>query len=173
MKRRAEAAVILWCAASLACRPQPNSARPEPGAELYAVSVNSIREVLLSSSTRKIYAYRWASDLPYQLVIASREGVTAEQCSGGLGFERLLQILASVPVVEESERRFEEGTAGWVDVLLRDNTNLEPIQARIRIPEVNGEPVVVKFGERQYKVRVDAWVLRTAKSGCAELGRGH
>jgi hypothetical protein len=87
------------------------------------------------------------------------------------GFERLLQALATVPVVRQSEKRFEVGTSAWADVRLRDTTNLEPIEARIRIPETDGEPVVIQFGDQQYVVRVDAATLHTAKSGCAELGR--
>jgi len=77
-----------------------------------------------------------------------------------------------MPVIKESGKHFEEGTAAWADVRLRDTTNLEPIEARIRIPEANGEPVVIQFRDRQYEVRADAAALQTARSGCAALGRG-
>jgi hypothetical protein len=169
MRAGFKAVAILCCVANLACHSQ-KSGWPEPGMELYSVAADSVREVLLSSPARKVYAYRWATDRPFQLVIASRDSATAEQCSAGPGFERLLKALATLPVVKESEKHFDDGTAAWADVRLKDTTNLEPIEARIRIPEANSEPVVIQFRDRQYVVRVDPSVLQTA-TGCAVLGR--
>lgn len=162
---------MLCCIASLACHTTPRSGSPEPGIELYAVATDSVREVLLSSAVHKIYAYRWAADRPFQLMIASKDTATAEQCLGGAGFDRLVQAVATTRVAKESEKRFEDGTPAWADVRLRDTTNLEPIEARIRIPEADSEPVVIQFRDRQYIVGIDAAVLQLAKSGCAELGR--
>lgn len=170
MTRAVQTFALLCCVASTACRPVSKSAEPEPGTELYAVAMDAVSEVLISSPSHKIYAYRWTTDQPFQLMVASRDSASPEQCPGGAGFEQLLRAVATLPVVKESEKHFEDGAA-WTGLWLRDTTNLDPIEARIRIPEAAGEPVVIQYGNRQYVVRVDAAALQTAKSGCAELGR--
>jgi hypothetical protein len=144
MKRSVQTIAMLCCAASTACGSVSKSAGPEPGTELYAVATDAVREVLISSPSHKIYAYRWTTDQPFQLMVASRDGASPEQCPGGAGFEQLLRAVATLPVVKESEKHFEDGAA-WTGLWLRD-TNLDPIEARIRIPEAAGEPVVIQYG---------------------------
>src|SRR4051812_40436360 len=116
MSRGVKAVAFLILGASLGCRSQSKSVWPEPGMDLYSVALNSVEEVLISSSGHKLYAFRWQTDRPFQLVIASRENESAEQCAGGAGLERLLQALATVPVIKESEKHFRETTAAWADV---------------------------------------------------------
>lgn len=170
MKRSVSAIAVLCFVSSLACRTR--SGGPEPGTELYAVSMDSVTEILVRSTSHKLYAYRWVAQQPFHLVIASDRAPTAEQCTGGPAFERLLQALVTVPVIGESKKDFKQGTTAWADVWLRDTTNLEPIEVRIRIPEANDEPVVIQFEDRQYVVGVDPSVLHTAAAGCDELGKG-
>lgn len=169
MKTRVTIVGLLCGALLWGCHSDPKSGKPEPGTELYAVAPESVREIVISLPLHKIYAYRWATDQPFQLVVASRAAAQAEQCSGGAGFQRLLQTLATMPIIKESEKHFEEDTEAWADVQLRDTTQLDPIAARIRIPQEKSEPVVIQFGDRQYLVQMDAQALRASQSGCAEL----
>src|ERR1017187_2153254 len=155
-----KALVVLFCAATIACGPKLNSGKPEPGLDVYSVLPDSVTEFLVSSPTHKLYAYRWAANGQFHLVFASKSAGAAEQCSAGAQFDQLLRALTTVTVVKESERRFEVGTASWADVRLRDTTSLEPIEARMRIPEASGEPVVLQFQDRQYVVKVDPTVDR-------------
>lgn len=162
--------VVLSCAAFLSCGPQNKSRRPEPGMDLYSVAPDSVREVLVSSSAVKIYAYRWTSNQPFELIVASRPKATADHCTSGKGFDALLQALATAPVIEELAKQFEDGSA-WADVRLRDSTNLAPIEIRVRFPEAQGEPVAVLFQGHQYVVRMDTAGLKLSTMGCKGLSR--
>jgi hypothetical protein len=137
---------------------------------LFAIAPESVTELVFRSPARRLYAYRWTKDGPFQLVVAARESAAVEQCAAGPGFARWLRAVASVPVVKEVENRLDPAAADWADIELRDATSLEPIQLRIRVPSANSEPVVVQFESRQFVVGVDAAAVRTIASGCAVLG---
>ena len=164
MKPLVTATLLMCIAMSSSCRSPEKSGTPEPGTELYAVAPDAITEVLISSQAHKIYAYRLNTDRPFQLVVASGEAPAAEQCSSGVGFARLLQAVASMPIVKKADKQFDERGADWTELRLRDTISLEPIEARIRIPRTNGEPVVIQFVDRQYVVRADPASLRMSRS---------
>jgi hypothetical protein len=168
VRRAARIFLSSWLAA--ACGQGRQAAAPEPGTELYAVAPASIDEVVLSSPDRKMLAFRWAPDTVFQLVFAARGRPETERCAAGDGFRRWLTAVSSMPVDQRLERPFEPAGAGWVHLRLRDTTQIGPIDVRLRIPSAGDEPVVIQAGEHQYRVNVDAAVLRTIESACRGVG---
>ena len=142
---------------------------PEVGVDLYAVPPENVTEILLSSPTKKVYAYRWGQGSPFQVWTASSNSADAEQCKGGEGLRRWLEAISTVRLVREVDPPWDRSAPNWSDILIRDATNLEPIQVRVRIPASDGEPVVIDSHGRQFAAQIDARVLRTVMSGCSQL----
>ena len=145
---------------------------PEPGMELYAVAPDSVREVLLSSGDRKLYAFRWRAAEPFRLIVATRGDSVVQRCTAGPGFTRWLAAVSRLPIRDSLPRAKDRDAGEWADLELRDASALEPIAARLRLPAAASDPVVVRVDDRDYAVDVDASVLRDARAGCAALGGG-
>jgi hypothetical protein len=165
-------AVLLLCcgAAWTSCSSGPRSSAPEAGTELYAVAPESVNEVLFTSGAVKLFAYRWKPEDPFHIFVSSRTG-PPQQCTGGGQFQEWLKAVSRLPVLRETDQRFEPGSPEWGDLRLRDNTQLEPIDVRLRLPSSDREPVVIQVDDRQFLVDVNAAVVRRAASGCADIGR--
>jgi hypothetical protein len=165
--------VTLGLAAGLvaACDSDRQAPAPEPGTDLYAVAPGAIHEVLLTSPERKMLAFRWTPDTVFHLVFAVRGRPGVEQCRAGDGFDRWLAAVSRMPVRARLHVPIDP-RSGWVSLQLRDTTQLEPIDVRLRIPPGNTEPVTIQSGspDQQYSVDVDATVLRSIESGCGALG---
>ena len=140
--------------------------QPEPGTQYYAMAPENIREVVFSSSERKLYAYRWSASEPFNIYTGAR-GKNPEHCASGDGFTRWLNAVATIPVKVVANNP----VAGeWTEVQLRDATTLEPNKATLLIPASQTDPVLMRFGDRQYVVEVNAAEFRSMNSGCAALG---
>jgi hypothetical protein len=142
---------------------------PESGVELYAVPPENVREILFSSPDRKLFAYRWGQEGPFQIWTASKDSGEPERCTGGEPFKKWLEAVSSMRVERSASSSEAGAAAGWSDLLIRDYTSLDPIQIRLRIPASEKEPVVADWHGSRVVVRIDARVLRTALSGCAQL----
>ena len=145
---------------------------PEPGMELYAVAPDSVREVLLSSGDRKLYAFRWRAGEPFRLLVATRGDSVVQRCTAGPGFARWLAAVSRLPIRDSLPRARERDAGEWADLELRDASALEPITARLRLPVAASDPVVVRVDDRDWAVDVDAAALRDVRGGCASLGGG-
>ena len=156
--------VLSWVLA-LGCR---RGGAPEPGTEFFAIAPDAVTEVTYSSDARKLYAYRWRPEGPFQ-VFVGRRGAAAEQCAGGEGFARWLRALSRVPVLRELDSKVGAESGEWAEVRVRDASRLEPAEMTLYVPAGAG-PVVLAFKDRQYVVGVDAAAVRSLASGCATLG---
>lgn len=156
-----------WCLLTVACRSTgATSGQPEPGTQYYAMAPENIREVVFSSSERKLYGYRWSASEPFNIYTGGR-GANPEHCTSGDGFTRWLNAVATIPVQSVAN----DTVAGeWTEVQLRDATTLEPNNATLLIPASQTDPVLMRFGDRQYVVGVNAAELRSVNSGCSVLG---
>ena len=143
---------------------------PEPGMELYAVAPDSVREVLLSSGDRKLYAFRWRAAEPFRLIVATRGDSVVQRCTAGPGFTRWLAAVSRLPIRDSLPRARDLDAGEWADLELRDASVLEPITARLRLPVGPSDPVVVRVDDRDYSVDVDGAALRDVRAGCAALG---
>lgn len=160
-------AIAAYCVFAVGCRSTGTVAgQPEPGTEYYAVAPETIREVVFSSSDRKLYAYRWSASESFYIYTGGR-GTNPEQCTSGDGFTRWLNAIATIPV----RAVVDKTVAGeWAEVRLRDATNLEPNDVTLLIPASQSDPVLMRFGQQQYVVEVNAALLRSVNSGCSALG---
>jgi len=163
--------IATGCLSATCGHRQSAEMRPEPGLEFIAVTPDTVREVTVSSKRLKLFAYRWTAGGRFQVVLG-QPGTPPEQCLSGDGFDRLLTVLARVPVRAEHRRSGHELGREWVDVRLRDASVLEPIDMTIALPGPSGEPVLLAFRDRHYVVDMDAQTLGTMTSGCAALGGG-
>jgi hypothetical protein len=162
---------LLFLGALAACNKRHDLQAPEPGTELFAVLPDSVNEVLFSSSDRKLYAYRWTSGQPFQIMTSSRGLAVPEHCAGGVGFQQLLQAIARVKIVREVDKSFDTTTSDWADVELKDATVLEPISMRIRVPRTTDEPVVIQVEKQQFVVDMYGPALARTRLGCSALQR--
>lgn len=156
--------------AAAACDSAQEGGAPEPGTELYAISPDDVSEVVFTAPEHRLYAYRWSPTDTFQIIVATRGRTEVERCAAGAGFQRWLTAVARMPMERKLDRPFEPRGAEWTDLRLRDTSDLEPIDVRLRFPVANDEPVVLQSGAHQYAVAVDAVALRSARSGCAALG---
>jgi hypothetical protein len=157
---------VLWSG----CSQRPGEGLPEPGTDFYAVSPDTVTEVLLSTGLYKLFAFRWSPGDRFQLVV-SLKGKAVEQCQAGPPFENWLKAVTRMPVVRQIDRPFDAESQNWGNLRLRDNTRLEPVEVRLRIPSAGSEPAVIEVGTRQFIVDLNAAILGTASSGCRALGR--
>jgi hypothetical protein len=164
------AIAVLIPAVGLACDSEREGSAPEPGTELYAVEPGAIEEVLFSSPDRKMLAFRWTPDTTFQLVFATRGRPDTERCAAGDGFRQWLAAVATIRVGRQLDRPFDPSGGGWADLRLRDTTQIDPIETRLRVPPSGGEPVVIEFGAQQYSVEANAAAVRTITSGCSAFG---
>jgi hypothetical protein len=162
--------LVLSGVAAIACTKDRDEGAPEPGTDLYAIAPETVREVVLSTPDRKLYAYRWAPDDTFHIVVATRGSAEAEQCIAGEGFARWLAAASRMPIGKKLDRQVDSASGEWTDLQLRDASQLEPIAVRLHIPSAPGEPAVIQFGADQYSVDADGPMLRSASSGCATLG---
>lgn len=162
--------VALFGGAFIGCAKDRDGGAPEPGTELYAVAPETVREVEFRTPDRKLYAYRWAPEDTFHIVVATRGSAEAEQCTAGEGFTRWLAAVSRMPIGKKLDRQVDSATGEWTDLQLRDASQLEPIAVHLHIPSAPGAPAVLQFGADQYSVDADGPMLRSASSGCATLG---
>jgi hypothetical protein len=161
--------VALLCATLAGCRGS-NADLPEPGTEFFAIAPDAVTEVVYSSGSHKLYAYRWRSGEPFQILVA-RRGAPPEQCTAGEGFGRWLRALARVQVQRELTPKIDEARGEWAEVRIRDDSRVGPADLTLHVPAATGA-VVLAHREHQYVVDVDASALHAVALGCGGLGAG-
>jgi len=161
------AVLAAWCFFTVACCSTGGApGQPEPGTQYYAMAPENITEVVFSSSERKLYGYRWNASEPFNIYTAGR-GANPELCTSGGEFTRWLNAVATIPVQAVAKNTI---AGEWIEVQLRDVTTLEPNTANLLIPLSQTDPVLMRYGDQQYVVEVNAVELRSVNSGCAALG---
>ena len=77
-----------------------------------------VREMVVSGSDRKLYAYRSAAGDPFEIAIAYKAGDRLERCRSGPGFLRFLDAMASVQVIRRSWHGVYSISSEWFVVKL-------------------------------------------------------
>lgn len=160
---------IAAIALALGCSVAEATEEPEPGADFYALSPENILEVLFSSATYKLYAFRWDLGGGFEVVTATRTG-KVEHCTAGEGFARWLTVAAHMTVEKKLPIPIED-KQGWDDLQIRDDSELEPIIVRVYLPLIDQkEPVLLRDESGDFAVDTDAATFGLVRHGCAALG---
>lgn len=162
-------AILPWALGVIACDRALDS-RPQPGTALYAVATENILELTLTSADRRVYAFRWALDEPFQ-ILSVRPGADAERCRAGEGFARVLAAVSRLDIVAEEAGRLDQDDRNWARLSIADSSGLDPVTTRLRIPS-GDEPVLVLVADRQFSVGAKPDTLRLLTVGCQGLGEG-
>ncbi|MGH2619636.1 MAG: hypothetical protein ACRDHG_03570 [Anaerolineales bacterium] len=161
--------LVLAAAALAGC--EDDCTRPRWGKPLSYKAAAEVREMVVSGSDRKLYAYRQTAGDPFQIVIAYKAPARVERCQSGPGFARFLEAMATVQVIRRSWYWIDSLSADWFAVELWDGGTRPGIPHRLR-PPISGHPWTVMqwcFGS-QYLVDVDPAIWESLRSGCASLG---
>ena len=162
--------VLLFAAVVLAgC--EDECFQPGWGRPLSYMAAADVREMLVSGSDRKLYAYRSAAGEPFEIAIAYKAGGRIERCQSGPGFLRVLDAMASVQVIRRSWHDVYPTSSEWFVVELWPAGGDHGVPHRLR-PPVPGYPWSVMewcFGS-QFLVDIDPAVWESLRSGCASLG---
>lgn len=161
--------LLLGCAFLVAC---DEYIEPEVGELLYSMDPNTVREVLVSASDRRLFAYRKSAEDPFEIVVAKPDPPRIERCISGEGFTRFLAAASAIFVVRKSDHLVDPVSPDWVVIELWDGSAEPGNETRLRRPASRDEPTIMQWWlHDQYIVEVDAAVWDSLRSGCAALGR--
>lgn len=148
-----------------------DGSQPEVGQVLHWPDPQTIREVLVSTSTHRLLAVRDDPNEAFKIVVARRGRNGVEHCLAGPGFARFLEAASSVLVVKTIGAVVETDTKDWVTVETW-NAGTDPgWELRLRAPNQHDPRPVLQWGlHDQYVVEIDDEFWSGVASGCAELG---
>lgn len=158
------------CAAALGCSSRSPS-RAGAGSELYAVAPDSVTDIVFTSASRKVFAYRFQAGQPMVVVTADVKAAAPETCSGGPEFQRWFETLSQMRVASHVNKPVDALDPGWATVMLRDATVLEPVLVRVLVVGGPKPSVIAEYAGQRYVVATDAAALDSSRLSCATLGR--
>jgi hypothetical protein len=168
---RAKPRLLLLLAGVVLAGCEAECFQPGWGQPLSYMAAADVREMLVSGSDRKLYAYRPAAGEPFEIAIAYKAGDRTERCQSGPGFLRVLDAMASVQVIRRSWHDAHPTSSEWFVVELWPAGSDHGTPHRLR-PPVPGYPWSVMqwcFGS-QFLVDIDSAIWERLRSGCASLG---
>lgn len=160
--------LLLGCAALIAC---DGYIEPEVGELLHNMDPNTVREVLVSASDRRLFAYRESAEHPFQIVFVRPDRPQVERCIAGEGFTRFLEAASAILVVRKSDHLVDPVSPEWVVIELWDGSTEPGNETRLRPPTARDERTIMQWWlHDQYIVEMDGAVWDSLNSGCAALG---
>lgn len=160
--------LLLGCAALIAC---DGYIEPEVGELLYSMDPNTVREVLVSASDRRLFAYRKSAEDPFEIVVARVDRPQVERCIAGKDFTRFLAAASAIFIVKKSDHLVDPVSPDWIVIELWDGGMWPGNETRLRPPTARDERTIMQWWlHDQYIVEMDGAVWDGLKSGCARLG---
>jgi hypothetical protein len=135
----------------------------------YEIDPDIIREVVFSSADLKLFAYRWAPDDNFRIVVLRPGEADIERCDAGETFRKWFDMITRMPIGRKLEQPVDPKAGNWAILELIEATVLEGAESRLRLPATAGEPMIWQFGPDQYPVEWDTAAFAGLQSGCAEL----
>jgi hypothetical protein len=147
----------------------------KPGTEVFAVDPGRVIEVTYRSPGIMLIAHRWNTRDRFTLIYLDQQHGKPAVCPAGQGFDVVLKQLTSLKLrralnaKEAKEFLQKHPLRSWAEVVVRDQTALEPFQAFI-IPAA-GFPneAFVHFNGVTYVVDFADHVFRIISGGCKLL----
>jgi hypothetical protein len=163
--------LILGCALLTACSAgdEADLYPPLDPGFYYEIDPDIVREVVFSSADLKLFAYRWAPDDNFHLVVLRPGEADIERCDAGETFRKWFDMITRMPIGRKLEQPVDPKAGNWAILELIDASVLEGAESRLRLPATAGEPMIWQFGPDQYPVEWDTAAFAGLQSGCAGL----
>jgi len=148
----------------------------KPGTEVFAVEAGKVIEVAYRSAALLLIAHRWEGGGKFTLICLEKKQPRPSSCLAGPGFDLVLQQLTSLKLrrtltAREAEEYWRSNPkTSWAEVVIRDNSELEPFQALIKPVAGSPQEAVVRFHGATYIVGLDERVFQLIAGGCKSLG---
>ncbi|MDF2764365.1 MAG: hypothetical protein K0S81_1359 [Rhodospirillales bacterium] len=169
MRRKPTPILLLGAALLAGC--EDECTRPGWGQPLSYMAAADVREMVVSGSDRKLYAYRSAAGEPFEIAIAYKAGDRVERCRSGPEFQRFLDAMVTVQVIRQSWHGIYSISSEWFVVELWPAGGDPGVPHRLRPPVPGYAWSVMQwcYGD-QYLVDIDPAIWESLRSGCASLG---
>ncbi len=143
-----------------------------PGTEVFAVDPGKVIEVTYRSSGLMLLAHRWQTRDRFTLIFLDQQHRKPATCLAGQGFDVVLKQLTSLKLrrtlnaKEAKEFLQKHPLRSWAEVVVRDNTALEPFQAFITPDQGSPGAAFVHFNGVTYVVDFSDHVFHLIAGGC-------
>jgi len=146
------------------------------GTEVFAVDSSKVIEVAYRSTALLLIAHRWEVGGKFTLICLEKQHHRPSNCLAGPGFDLVLQQLTSLKLrrtltareAEEYWRRNPRNS--WAEVVIRDNSELEPFRTLLKPLAGSPDEAVVRFQGVTYIVGLEDRVFQLIAGGCQSLG---
>jgi hypothetical protein len=172
------AGLILLGLLTLAFNPSQAGQPLKPGTEVFAVAPEKVVEISYRTADFWFLAHRWQVGERFTLIFLKRGKSLPERCLAGRGFQTVLGQLTSLklrqtPATEQVKELLRlHPLSTWAELVIRDDSALEPFQARIRPVADSAGEVWLHFHDATYRVALDHQVLDLISRGCQALASG-
>ena len=146
-----------------------------PGTEVFAVDPAKVVEITYRSSGMMLIAHRWQTRDSFTLIFLDQQHSKPAACLAGQGFDVVLKQLTSLKLrrtldTKEAKELLERNpVSSWAEVVVRDNTALEPFGALIMPVAGVPDEAFVHFNGVTYVVDFADHVFRLISGGCKLL----
>jgi len=168
------AAALLLLLAAAVYRDCPAQLLKE-GTEIFAVDPGKVIELSYRAPGLRLIASRWEVGDRFSIVFWEKKRPGPAFCPAGPGFEAVLKQLTSLKL----RRTLDPGRAAeffkekplstWDEVVIRDDSALEPFRAMILPVSGVADEALVHFHGSTYVVAFDAKVFQLIAAGCKSL----
>jgi hypothetical protein len=147
----------------------------KPGDEVFAVNPSLVLEVSYRTSAHRVIAYRWDIGEKFTVFAAHKEGRRQTACIGGGNLKFILGQFSSLKFRREIDAASAEAFLGakpgktWAELVIRDNSELEPFQALITPVEGSSNEALVHIGSSTYAIAMERRAFDLMSSGCKSL----
>lgn len=152
------------------------SGRPlKEGTEVFAVDPGKVLEVSYRTSSMRLMAHRWDIGDRFTIIFMEQSRSRPAICPAGQGFETVLKQLTSLklrrtlPAGEAQACLRRKPLNSWAEVVIRDNSELEPFRALIMPLAGSSTEALVHFHGATYIVSLEAKVFQLISGGCKSL----
>jgi len=152
------------------------AARPlQPGTEVFAVAPEKVLEISYRTAVSWLVAHRWQVGDRFTLILLKPGQPLPDSCLAGEGFQTVLRQLTSLklrqtPSANEAEALLRKHPLPtWGELMIRDDSPLEPFRARVLPVAGTPEEVWLHFHGATYRVALNQEVLERLAKGCRAL----
>lgn len=150
----------------------------KPGTEVFAVAPEKVVQISYRTATFWFVAHRWKVGDRFTLILLKKGTPLPESCLAGQGFQKVLRQLTSLklrqtPTAEQSKEYLQNHPLStWTELVIRDDSSLEPFRALVYPVADSSEEVWLHFDGATYRVGLNHQVLELISGGCQALGAG-
>jgi hypothetical protein len=172
MPRFGRYAIVAALLLLLGATPGAGAQALAPGTEVFAVDPAKVIEVTYRASGLILIAQRWQTQDRFTLIFLDQKQPKPSVCLAGQGFDVVLKQLTSLKLRrtlnahEAQELLHKHPLPTWDEVVVRDQSALEPFQAFITPDQSSSGAVFVHFNGATYVVDFADQVFHLIAGGC-------